>query len=57
MALKYEEKFSFVEKVCEVYQLLSEIDERFVKINRTVPVSLIQNQIRHYINNACFNDK
>ncbi|WP_375685853.1 dTMP kinase, partial [Bartonella sp. TT110JLCBS] len=39
--LKYEEKLSFIEKVYEVYQVLSEIDERFITIDGTTPVSLI----------------
>ncbi|WP_342753409.1 dTMP kinase [Bartonella sp. ML70XJBT.G] len=54
LILKYEEKLSFIEKVCEVYQLLSEMDERFIVIDGTNSVSSIHNQIRHYIDKVCF---
>ncbi|WP_175868590.1 dTMP kinase [Bartonella gabonensis] len=57
LTLKYEEKRSFIEKVYEVYQLLSEIDERFIVIDGTASVALIHNQIRHHIKTACFDDK
>ncbi|WP_019219802.1 dTMP kinase [Bartonella florencae] len=57
LTLKYEEKRSFIKKVYEVYQLLSEIDERFIVIDGTASVSLIHNQIRHHIETACFDDK
>ncbi|CAK01053.1 dTMP kinase [Bartonella tribocorum] len=57
LALKYEEKLSFIEKVYEVYQLLSEIDERFIVIDGTASISSIHNQVRYHIDKACFNDK
>ncbi|QEE08935.1 hypothetical protein D1093_04710 [Bartonella kosoyi] len=57
LALKYEEKFSFIKKVYEVYQFLLETDERFIVIDGTASVSLIHDQIRHHIDKACFNDK
>ncbi|WP_375692407.1 dTMP kinase [Bartonella sp. AP4SXKL] len=47
--LKYEEKLSFIEKIYKVYKVLSEIDERFITIDGTTPVSLIHHQIRHHI--------
>ncbi|UNF37389.1 hypothetical protein MNL11_01100 [Bartonella krasnovii] len=43
LALKYEEKCSFIEKVCEGYHYLSEIDERFIVIDGTASISLIHN--------------
>ncbi|WP_375676926.1 hypothetical protein [Bartonella sp. AP88XZML] len=49
--LKYEEKLSFIEKV---YKVLSEIDEQFITIDGTAPISLIHHQIRHHINKVCF---
>ncbi len=52
--LKYEEKLSFIEKAYEVYQVLSEIDERFITIDVAAPVSLIHQQIRHHIDKVCF---
>lgn len=54
LILKYEEKISFIEKVYEIYQLLSEIDERFIAIDGTASVSLIHQQIRRHINKRCF---
>ncbi|EJF84130.1 hypothetical protein MCU_00798 [Bartonella elizabethae Re6043vi] len=57
LVLKYEEKRSFIEKVYEGYQLLSEIDERFIVIDGTASVSLIHNQIRHHIDKTCFDNK
>ncbi|WP_142415802.1 dTMP kinase [Bartonella massiliensis] len=57
LTLKHEEKRSFIEKVSKAYQLLSEIDERFIVIDGTASVSLIHNQIRHHIDKVCFDDK
>ncbi|WP_273789115.1 dTMP kinase [Bartonella sp. ML70XJBT] len=57
LALKYEEKRSFIEKVYEGYQLLSKIDERFIVIDGTASISLIHNQIRHHIDKTCFDNK
>lgn len=54
LILKYEEKLSFIEKVCEVYRFLSKTDERFIKIDGTASISSIHHQIRHYIDKVCF---
>ncbi|WP_208440743.1 dTMP kinase [Bartonella raoultii] len=54
LILKYEEKLSFIEKVCEIYQLLSKTDERFITIDGTASISSIHHQIRYYIDKVCF---
>ncbi|WP_273757040.1 hypothetical protein [Bartonella sp. MM73XJBT] len=54
LILKYEERLSFIEKVCEVYQLLSEMGERFIAIDGIASLSSIHNQIRHHIDKVCF---